>query len=647
MQDIQQYGAWRASVAETLEQYRGWVQAAELLDGAAEQRLARALARVRDDRLSVAFVAEFSRGKSELINAIFFADYGQRIVPSSPGRTTMCPTELAWDPQLPPCIRLLPIETRAQRLATSDYREDPAAWTVLPLDLESPERMIETFRQVSLTRRVGVDEARSYGLYDPEDPDLQGAVGDDGLVEIPQWRHALINFPHPLLKQGLVILDTPGLNAIGTEPELTLNLIPNAHAVLFILAAETGVTKSDIEVWRTHIGSGPGRIVVLNKIDALWDELRTEAENDAAIARQQAGAAQLLGLDESQVFPVSAQKGLVGRVNGDMALFEKSRIGLLESALFNELIPARQDILRRQLREDMEAITAGQQALLGARIRDLVEQLQELQSLRGKNQGVIAHMMRRVEMEKKEFDASLFKLQGTRAVFATLSTELYSSIGMDLVQEQVETVRTAMEGVRFATGMRAPVRAFFESARANLDASTAKIGEISAMMETMYRKFSAEHGLALAMPMPLSLARYRLDVDAIEAIWQKQSGTATLLITSRGTLLERFVDTIAARVKHTFRAANADVEAWLKVIMAPLEAQIRQHREQLRHRQSSIQRIHDATESLEQKIAAFESAQHDLEQVKARLATLAGAVTRVLDAGLDGAPKAAQALEVA
>jgi hypothetical protein len=96
---------------------------------------------VRDDRLSVAFVAEFSRGKSELINAIFFADYGQRIVPSSPGRTTMCPTELAWDATLPPCIRLLPIETRAQRLATSDYREDPSAWTVLPLDLESPERM--------------------------------------------------------------------------------------------------------------------------------------------------------------------------------------------------------------------------------------------------------------------------------------------------------------------------------------------------------------------------------------------------------------------------------------------------------------------------------------------------------------------------
>jgi hypothetical protein len=638
MQDLQQYANWRAQVAQALEEYRGWAQEAELLDGAAEQRVARALARLRDDRLSVAFVAEFSRGKSELINAIFFADYGQRIVPSSPGRTTMCPTEFAWEPAIVPSIRLLPIETRADRLATGDYRDIPDAWTVLPLDLSAPERMHETFLQVSLTRRVTPGEAQRYGLYDPDDPDLAATLGADGLVEIPRWRHALINVPHPLLKQGLVILDTPGLNAIGTEPELTLNLIPNAHAVLFILAAETGVTKSDIDVWRTHInadsGSNAGRIVVLNKIDALWDELRTPHDNDAAIARQQHDAARLLGVADAQVFPVSAQKALVGKITGDLGLFEKSRVGALESALFHELIPARQDILRRQLQDDLATLTGAQSALLGARGRDLVEQLQELQSLRGKNQGVIAHMVRRVEMEKKEFDASLFKLQGTRAVFTTLSTELYSTIGMDVVQDHVDAVRAAMEATRFSTGMRAPVRTFFDQARASLAAAEAKIAEIAAMMETMVRRFSTEHGLALALPAALSLERYRREIDAIETIYVKQFGTATLLITSRGTLLERFFDTIASRVKFAFREANGDAEAWLKVVMAPLEAQIRQHRDQLRHRQASIQRILEATDSLEQKIAAFEAAQHDLEQVKARLVSLSGVVADALRADL-------------
>jgi hypothetical protein len=632
--DLQQYSAWRQSVVAALERYRTWVGGAELTDAATDQRIARALARLADDKLAVAFVAEFSRGKSELINALFFADYGQRILPSAAGRTTMCPTELMYDPAYPPCIRLLPIETRADNLSTSDYRDDPAAWTVRPLELGAGDSMQETLKQVSMTKHVSVAEARRYGLYDESDPDLAATLDGNGRVEISLWRHALINFPHPLLKQGLVILDTPGLNAIGTEPELTLNLIPNAHAVLFILAAETGVTKSDIEVWRTHIGAGAGRIVVLNKIDAMWDELKTEAENEAAIARQQASVAQLLALEPRQVYPVSAQKALVAKINGDMALLEKSRLGALEAALFNELIPARKDIIRKQLGDDLGALVAAQQAMLGARIRDLVEQLQELKSLRGKNQSVIAHMMRRVDAEKKEFDGSLFKLQGTRAVFARLSTELYTTLGMEIVQDEIGAVRAAMEASRFATGMRAPVKHFFDQARANLGLSSQKIAEIGEMMEMMYRKFSTEHGLTLTLPMAFSLDKYRAEIDAIEALYLKQFGTTTLLMTSRAALLERFFDSIASRVRRTFRAANADVEAWLKVIMAPLEAQIRQHKDQLKRRLASIQRIHDATDSLEQKIDAFEASHSALEQVKGRLHELAGSVTLAMHSEL-------------
>ncbi len=637
--DFQQYGAWRKGVVAALENYQMWVNAAELTDPVTEQRIARALGRLADDKLSVAFVAEFSRGKSELINAIFFADYGQRILPSAAGRTTMCPTELMYDAAYPPCIRLLPIETRASALSTSDYRDDPGAWTVLPLALGAGDDMHETFKQVSRTKHVSVDEAKRYGLFDESDPDIAATLDGAGQVEISQWRHAIINFPHPLLKEGLVILDTPGLNAIGTEPELTLNLIPSAHAVLFILAAETGVTKSDIEVWRNHIGAGAGRIVVLNKIDAMWDELKSESGNEAEIERQQASVAHMLALDARQVYPVSAQKALVAKINGDMALLEKSRIGALEAALFNELIPAKKDIIRKQLADDMAALVAVQQGSIGARVRDIVEQLQELKSLRGKNQGVIAHMMRRIEVEKKEFDASLFKLQGTRSVFARLSTELYTTLGMDIVQHEISTVREAMQATRFATGMRAPVRQFFDQARANLDISSAKINEISEMMEMMYKKFAAEHGLSLPAPMALSLRKYRAEIDAIEDVYQKQFGTTTLIMTSRGALLERFFDSIASRVRRSYRAANADVEAWLKVIMAPLEAQIRQHKEQLKHRLASIQRIHDATDSLEQKIAAFEATQSDLEKVQDRLRDLAGGVARAMDA----APLAAAA----
>ena len=269
VQQFEQYSNWRNGVAKALAQYRAYAETTDLMDASTQQRIEQMAERLATDKLVIAFVAEFSRGKSELINAIFFADYGQRILPSSAGRTTMCPTELLYDDTMPPSIRLLPIETRADSQSTSELKEQRQAWTVLPLNISSGDGMLEAFKQVSLTRRVTVEQARSYGLYDENDPDMVNSVDASGLIEVSQWRHAIVNFPHPLLQQGLVIIDTPGLNAIGTEPELTLNLIPNAHAVLFILAADTGVTKSDIAIWRDHIGTGAGRMVVLNKIDSI------------------------------------------------------------------------------------------------------------------------------------------------------------------------------------------------------------------------------------------------------------------------------------------------------------------------------------------------------------------------------------------
>ena len=98
-----------------------------------------------------------------------------------------------------------------------------------------------------------MDEARALGFWSDDAPEDNPVPDADGRVEIPRWRHALINMPHPLLEQGLVILDTPGLNAIGAEPELTVSLIPQAHAVVFILGADTGVTRSDLAIWREHL----------------------------------------------------------------------------------------------------------------------------------------------------------------------------------------------------------------------------------------------------------------------------------------------------------------------------------------------------------------------------------------------------------
>src|SRR5438876_5932155 len=406
------YSDWRRRLSAGISGLHEWLSQQELADAQVDLKVQHLLERLHQDKLVVAFVAEFSRGKSELINAIFFADFGQRLLPSAAGRTTMCPTELLYDSTRPPSIRLLPIETRARDGSVTEFKNYADEWVTLSLDLSSADKMSQVLSQVSQTKRVPIVLARRYGLYDEGDVLAPLSAADEGAVDIPCWRHAVINFPHPLLQHGLVILDAPGLTAIGTEPELTLNLLPNAHAVLFILAADAGVTKTDIDVWRNHlVGDNPatkeGRMVILNKIDGLWDELRTTAEVESEIARQVRTSARLLELPPAQVFPVSAQKALLAKINGDDVLLAKSRLPQLEAALSSELIPAKRHIVGSATQVEIRALAAGMRAILANRIAGIHEQLAELRGLRGKNQDVVEHMMERIQQEKNVFERGM------------------------------------------------------------------------------------------------------------------------------------------------------------------------------------------------------------------------------------------------
>ena len=287
------YANWRTAAADSVARLRAWLARNEVGDVQSDLRLQYLLERLRDDKLTVAFVAEFSRGKSELINAIFFADYGDRILPSSAGRTTMCPTELQWRKGAQPELRLLPIRTRARQTPVSELKRYAEEWQTVSLQSLDAGSLQAALARVGETERVTQDEARRLGFAIDADGDDGLKPGADGLIEIPSWRHAVIQFPHPLLEQGLVVLDTPGLNAIGAEPELTLSMLPSAHAVLFILAADTGVTQSDLTVWRSYVqgGSQRGRLVVLNKIDGLWDGLRDARSPRSRQCRPRSAAA--------------------------------------------------------------------------------------------------------------------------------------------------------------------------------------------------------------------------------------------------------------------------------------------------------------------------------------------------------------------
>ncbi|MCJ0765320.1 dynamin family protein [Variovorax terrae] len=625
-EQFDQHGAWRREFALRLKLLSEWMKDHDLLDTAVAERLRRLEGQMRSDKVMVAFVAEFSRGKSELINAIFFAGYKRRIMPASAGRTTMCPTELGYDAEVPPCLRLLPIETRLQPQALMEWRMVPEKWTRVDLDVNNPSQLAQALEKVAEVRHVTRDEARALGFWHDEAPDDNPLVDTNGMVEVPKWRHALINIAHPLLKQGLVILDTPGLNAIGAEPELTVNLIPQAHAVVFILAADTGVTKTDLSIWREHLiteaADTDSRLVVLNKIDTLWDSLSTPAQVQAQIARQRATSADILGLPQEQVIPVSAQKGLVAKVNNDAALLEASCLPVLEEALGRGMMGQRQKILRSAMASGISELRAEAGRVINIRRRDLAEQMLELKGLRGKNTSVIKHMRSRIEQEQSEFDLSGAKIHAVRSVHLKLLREVFHLLGNSTLKAEMKQLNDALRQPGIKLGVKKAYAHTFERLREGLHRAQALNTETQTMLAGSFRQLNAEFGFSLQAPKEPDMSRHLRDLELVERSHSQYMGVSNALKLAQPEFADRLVRALATRLRVIYESALGEVELWNKSAAAQLDAQLRERRRNFGRRLEAIERIQQAASGLDDRIGEIETNETALDQLDAKLLEL-------------------------
>lgn len=609
-----QFGAhasWRRDTGQRLKHLAAWLRDHDLLDAAADERLRRLESQVRQDKVMVAFVAEFSRGKSELINAIFFSGYGRRIMPASAGRTTMCPTEVGYDPAQPTCLRLLPIEIRLQPQSLMDWRASAEGWERVDLDLKDPDQMAQALERVSDVRRVTPQAAAALGLWSDTSPERNPLVQADGLVEIPRWRHALVNLPHPLLKQGLVILDTPGLNAIGAEPELTLGLIPQAHAVVFLLGADTGVTRSDLAVWREHLEVASDRshmrLVVLNKIDTLGDPLRTAEEVQQQIDRQRESAARILDLPQHQVIAVSAQKGLLAKIHNNTDLLMDSRLPDLELALGQGLLGQRMRVLRSAVETSLGDLQSDVGRAIAARWRDLAEQLVELKGLRGKNAAVVRHMRALIDREQADFSDSGTRIQAVRSVHLKLLRDLTEMLGTATLRQEMAHLTHALCQPGIKLGVKTAYARTFRNLRAGLARAQEASAEIHTMLASAYRQLNTDYGFSLQAPPAPDFARYVQDLDTVEQAHQHYLGVTHVLKLAQGEFAERLVRALTSRLRVVFESALSEVEMWNKSAAAQLDGQLRERHRNFGRRLEAVDRIQDAAQTLDARIEEIQA----------------------------------------
>lgn len=617
------YSDWRQSVKQAVEEYRDWLQEQNLGDMDVEERINQLVNTLHDDKLYVAFVAEFSRGKSELINAIFFGHLRQRIVPSGAGRTTMCPTEIQYTSDWEPCLRLLPIETRENDTTITEYKRYPDEWDVLPLDPGDAESTAQAMKQLTEVKYVDRARAESLGLSVATDEAHEDGMrmNERGQIEIPRWRHAIVNFPHPLLEKGLVILDTPGLNALGAEPELTLNMLANAHAVVFILAADAGVTKSDLALWRDHISAGKesgnaNRLVILNKIDVLWDELKDPIEVERELERQTDNTSETLGISREQIYPISAQKGLLGKVRQDGEIISKSQITELEDALANIMMPAKREIVSKNIEAELTQIVDTARAINDQRIRDVKEHISELRKLNSKNMEVIEDMMDKVRADKEHLEKNLQRFQATRSVFSRQTNKLYEHLSLVRINRLVAETKKDMSISLTTGGLRTSMLKFFTQVDGSLDAAAKQSKEIQQLMEGVYKKFQEEHGLANIKPRKFSTSRYQRELRRLVERHDYFIRGLSIVMTEQMVVARRFYDSVVLKVKQIFERANNDADDWLRTIMSPMESQVREHQVQLRRRLESIKRIHKASDTLDDRLEELTHVKEGIQNQK-------------------------------
>ncbi len=378
LNDFEQH---RIALVNKLLSFKHWYENSGLHSSSANYIIDNAIDNLRSlHSYTAVAVGEFSRGKTEILNALLFSRYQCRILPVRPERTTLCPTEIGFDPSLPNnSIQLLPMSTRKGGSSVSAYKKIPNHWINIRFDTNNPASLQDALGRIAEKQYVTEDQARELGFNCSL---LNRHPENINHVEVPSWRYAHINMDHPLLVMGLRLIDTPGLNAQGSEPELTLATLADADSLLFTLAADAPASLSDRTIWRDYINQEDNSqiLVILNKIDSLWDDLISAPSEEACINSVRTETALALGLPLQQVVPVSAKKALLAKARGDSSLLEKSNFEQIEATLTSQLIEKHKLLIKHPAIEDAIILMRQTRDQLHTRLLDQAEMLQSAQN---------------------------------------------------------------------------------------------------------------------------------------------------------------------------------------------------------------------------------------------------------------------------
>jgi GTP-binding protein EngB required for normal cell division len=273
---MQRHQARRDEVIVTLRALRE--QAERVGATTLANRLDRELCdRLEQDRFHLVVVGEFNQGKSSLVNALL----GRALLPVgvTPTTAVIHHVEHAAEP--------------GARLVYADRSEEPLPLSELGL--------------LALGRSQGDDDVAAPHRPAGE-PTSEVEAAANGVPR--QLSHVAVGFPSELLRERIVLVDTPGVNDLCLQrADVTYQYIPNADAVLFVLDAGQPVKESERVFLRDQLlaRSRDKIVFVVAKVD-IW----SDAERDEALDYVRRELARLV--PSPKLFPVAPQLALGGQI---------------------------------------------------------------------------------------------------------------------------------------------------------------------------------------------------------------------------------------------------------------------------------------------------------------------------------------------
>ena len=258
-----------------------------------------------NDTFKIQIVGSFSNGKSTFINSFL----GEEILPAYNLPTTAVINEVKYGEQKKAVLHFC----------------NPIPKDVSLTDI--PERAYNHMKRYNMNNipplEIHYDEIERYVVI-PMGKDPQEAVKGSPFEMVELF------WPMELLKNGVEIIDSPGLNEAESRTKVTMEYLTKADAIIFLLRADQLCSQDEMNFIEYNLkGNGfENPFFVINRFDLI-----REREKEQMKAYAYSKLRNFTSFGESGFYFVSALNALDGKIDGDKALYEGSGMPEFEKRL--------------------------------------------------------------------------------------------------------------------------------------------------------------------------------------------------------------------------------------------------------------------------------------------------------------------------